>query len=124
MQTIHSIYIHDFNTASEQVSLNENGYGRQPGRTSLSTRNYSITRELGGTFGKGSLSISMFCIYDYMSAIKQCRQHGCLQNADGMLQLSFLTVCGDFLCYLLDNVSIVDYMHDKTGIAVALAGQT
>ena len=80
--------------------------------------------QLGGTFGKDSLSISMFCIYDYMSTIKQCRQHGCLQNADGMLQLSFLAVCGDFLCYLLDDVSIEDYMHDKTGRAAALAGQT
>ena len=49
--------------------------------------------QLGGTFGKGSLSISMFVyMIDYMSAIKQCRQHGCLQNADGMLQLS-LAVC-------------------------------
>ena len=41
-----------------------------------------------------------------------------------MLQLSFLAVCGDFLCYLLDDVSIEDYMHDKTGRAAALAGQT
>ena len=39
-------------------------------------------------------------LYVHMKANKQlCRLHGCLQH-EGVLQQSFLAVCGDFLYYL------------------------
>ena len=95
------IFSYNFNTASEQVSLN---YERQSGR--IVTRDSSCVRHSGEEAG----------VYVYVSVIKQsCRLHGYLQN---VLRLSFLDVCGDFLCYL-SKMPQLRTMHDKLDKVVA-----
>ena len=58
----------------------------------------------------------IYCMY---TQGQPCRLHGYLQN---MLRLSFLAVCGDFLCYLSEMPQLRT-THDKPGKVVAQAGQ-
>ena len=98
------IFSYNFNTASVQVSLN---YERQSGRTV--TRDSSCVRHSGEEAG-------VHLLYVYVGAIKQpCRLHGYLQN---MLRLSFLAVCGDFLC-CLSKMPQLRTMYDKPDKVVA-----
>ena len=78
---------------------------------------YSVTRD-----SKWAQERELECkhlLYVHTRANKQLgRLHGCLQNAKGMLQHSFLAVCGDFLYYLF-MMSQLRSMHDKSDRTVA-----
>ena len=78
---------------------------------------YSVTRD-----SKWAQERELECkhlLYVHTRANKQLgRLHDCLQNAKGMLQHSFLAVCGDFLCYLF-MMSQLRGMHDKSDRTVA-----
>ena len=88
------------------VSLNDNGYERQPGRTVT----HRITRDSSRVQHSEAGSWSIYCMFlqDCMTVYRILKTQlnnqevRTLENrcTEGMLQLSFLVVCGDFLCYL------------------------